>query len=103
MRRLHRGDDTQFGEARQIGRQQHLDVLDAVAAVACTIGPSGSLVAVQRPVDCRVADRMHRNLQAVLVGLDADGVELVLPEEGIASLRPAARNNPRTYAQWSTR
>ena len=38
MRRLHRRQHAKFSEARQVGRRQHFDMLDPVAAVARAIG-----------------------------------------------------------------
>ena len=38
MRRLHGGDDIEFGEAREIVGRDDLRVLDAVAAVARAVG-----------------------------------------------------------------
>ena len=68
MRRLHGGDDAELGEARQVGRVEHLDVLDPMAAVAATVAPSCRLVAVQRAVNRGVADRVDGDLQAEAVG-----------------------------------
>ena len=85
VRRLHRRQHAEFGEARQVGRRQHFDVLDPVAAVAAPVGAPGGCIAVQRAVDRGVADRVHRDLQAEPVGLDADGVEFILLEEGEAA------------------
>ena len=50
----------------------HLDMLDAVAAVARAVRLARRLVAVEHRAHRAVADRMHGDLQAAPVGLDGD-------------------------------
>src|SRR5437588_813634 len=64
MRRLHRSDDAKLLEARNVGRLDDFDMLDAMAAVAPAIALHRRLIAVERRPDRAVADRMYRNLQA---------------------------------------
>src|SRR5690606_17772489 len=81
---LHGSKHAKPGKTRKIGRRKHFYMLDTVAAVAASIGALRRLIAVERPVDRRITDGVHRDLEAEAVGFHANGVELVLLEEGIA-------------------
>lgn len=66
---LHRCDQTQFSEATQIIRRQHLRVLDPPAMVASGIVAQDFGVAIQHDLVATVADRMSGNLYATTLGL----------------------------------
>ena len=78
VERLHRGDDAELLEARDVGGVDDLDVLDPVAAVARAVGGAGGGVGVEGAAHAGVADRVDGDLEAQAVGLDHGGVDLLL-------------------------
>jgi hypothetical protein len=65
---LHRGDDTQLPEARDVRRPDVLRVLDAEAAVLAAVGLSDPLEEVEDLGVGAVADRVDLDLQPRPVG-----------------------------------
>ena len=86
VERLHRGDDAQLLEARDVGGVDQLDVLDAVAAVARAVGGAGGGVGVEGAAHAGVADRVDGDLEAQPVGQDDRRVDLRLREQRLAAI-----------------
>ena len=112
--RLHRGDHAELPEPRDVGRVDHLDVLDPVAPgvrpgrdaapMRVTrprpVRPRRVLVRVERHPDAAVADGVELDLPAPPVGLGDERVELVrLPRgeagAGVVLVRGEHRGRPR--------
>ncbi len=73
---LHRGDDAQVREPRDVGPCDRLDVLDPVTAVAGAIGGRGTFVRIERHPDRGIACGMRLDLPATSVGLGDVGIEV---------------------------
>jgi hypothetical protein len=67
MSRLHRGDDSQLLEARNIIGMNHLDMLHTVTTIPLPIGLLNCFVPIERSPHCTIAATMDKNLQAHFV------------------------------------
>ena len=83
--RLHRGDDAEPPEARDVGAGDGLDVLDAMAPIAGRVRRRGPLVGVERHPDPAVADRVDLELPAAPIRLGRERVERVRLPFGVAA------------------
>ena len=75
--RLHRGDDPEPAEARDVGPRDGLDVLDAVPSIADRVGGRGSLVQIEDHPDPAVADGVDLHLPATAIRLGHERIQLV--------------------------
>ena len=66
MDRLHRRNDAELGEARDVGVIEDLHVLDAKTVIDRRHGLERRLVGVERDAIAAVADRVRADLEAVL-------------------------------------
>src|SRR6266852_653301 len=77
VRRLHRGDDFELGEALEIVGGDDLGMLDAVAAVARAIGFCDGFENVETDAVGAVADGVEVELESGLVAFDGQRFQLV--------------------------
>jgi hypothetical protein len=83
VRRLHRGDDTQVREARNVSRTQYLRMLDTPArprnrALADGNGCKRPFVQVEHDAIAAIADRVCFDLNSPAQGLRQDGKQRLL-------------------------
>ena len=71
MRWLKAGRYPKRTKAGNVGWINQLDMLDPMAAVAWTIGPACSLIAINGAAHSPVANRMHSDLKPATIDLDS--------------------------------